>query len=587
MKNLFTAFILFGALIMLAACACEAQEDEPFEVYVPEYNGGEPAPGRAPVVITGEFNPITAQEWAFAINAGWNLGNQLDARTGRDESVHYMETAWVGGVAVTPEFIDYVYASGFNGIRIPVTWQKAIDDDFNIRRDWMARVREIVDYAVANDMYIMLNTHHDDEIFRLMDEDMEESRRAVTRIWEQIATEFMYHNERLAFQAFNEPRTRYSPAEWSGGTPEERNNLNELNQLFVDTVRATGGNNAERVLIVPTYAASASATTQGALVVPTDTVADRIIVSLHSYSPWLFTGYTGEGHTASWSNSSASDTGSVMFYINRAYDTFVSQGIPVVFSETGALNRDNLESRVDWTEFYFTQSRSRGIPVFWWDNAQSGVFEMGIGGAGETFGIFDREAIEATGPEIIAAIMRAAEHEMGLFIATPLDDTNVTIVVQPWTGIDTAITAEGSKILTLPGPDVPEFTNFSIALPEVYDTGDGFSYDTAVLTVRNIDNSITDFRIVLEIGYWSDADHHEEILTELSNDELIYGYEEIAVVNEDGSITIYLDLSAVYESFQGRYLDNLRLKMFLESIPYNAEHFDRWGSMEFIDMTLH
>lgn len=450
----------------------------------------------------------------------------------------------------------------------------------------MARVREIVGYAVANDMYIMLNTHHDDEIFRLLDVYMEYSRRAVVRIWEQIAEEFMHHNERLAFQGFNEPRTRYSPAEWSGGTPEERNNLNELNQLFVDTVRASGGNNAQRVLIVPTYAASASATTQGALVVPEDTVPDRLIVSLHHYGPWNFTGYTGVGHAVDWSSADASDAGSVMHYINLAYNNFVSQGTPVVFSETGALNRGNIEARVDWTEFYFTQSRSRGIPVFWWDNAQSGVFEMGVGGAGETFGIFNRETMEATHPEIIAAIIRAAEHEMGLFIATALDDANVTIVVQPWTGIDTEITSEGSKILTLPGPGGPEWANFSIALPEVYDTGDGFSYETATLTVRNIDNSITDFRIVLEIGYWTDAGHHEELLIELANDELIYGFEESAVVNEDGSITIYLDLAAVYDSFQGRYLDNLRLKMFLESVPDNAGHFDRWGSMEFISLIL-
>ncbi|MCL2199512.1 MAG: cellulase family glycosylhydrolase [Defluviitaleaceae bacterium] len=371
----------------------------------------EPAPAHDPVipVTRNGFNSITAHEWVSSIRAGWNLGNQLDARTNRGQTVRQMETAWTDGTPVTPQMINAVYAAGFNGIRIPVTWQKAMDNNFTIREDWMARVVEVVDYAVANDMFIMLNTHHDDEIFRLHDRYMAESRQAVVRIWEQIATVFADYSERLVFQGFNEPRTRGSAAEWSGGTAEERDNLNELNQLFVDTVRATGGNNAERVLVVPTYAASASAAAQSGLVVPTDTVADRIIVSMHHYSPWLFTLHTGDNHTAEWNRENNSDTSPIINYVNRAYNNFVSQGIPVVFSEAGAINRNNLAARVDWTEFYFSRSRDRGIPVFWWDNGRSGEFVLGAGGAGETFGIFERATGNADHPEIIDAIMRATE----------------------------------------------------------------------------------------------------------------------------------------------------------------------------------
>ncbi|MCL2223404.1 MAG: glycoside hydrolase family 5 protein [Defluviitaleaceae bacterium] len=395
-------FVFAIVLVMLSACATAARDTSP-----PANTNAEPE------IVSEEngFNVITAHEWVEAVRAGWNLGNQLDARTERGESVRHMETAWTGEVPVTPQLIDYVYAAGFNGIRIPVTWQKAMDEEFNIREDWMARVREIVGYAVANDMFIMLNTHHDDEIFRLHDSEMEDSRRAVVSIWTQIATEFADYNERLIFQGFNEPRTRGSAAEWGGGTPEERANLNELNQLFVDTVRATGGNNAERVLVVPTYAASASAPAQEGLVVPTDTVPDRIIVSIHHYSPWLFALHTGENFTAEWSRDNNRDTDPIMNYISRAYNIFVSQGIPVVFSEAGAINRNNIDARIDWTEFYFSQSHERGIPVFWWDNAQSGEFGLGEGGAGETFGIFDRATVQATHPEIIEAIMRATETE--------------------------------------------------------------------------------------------------------------------------------------------------------------------------------
>jgi endoglucanase len=123
----------------------------------------------------------------------------------------------------------------------------------------------------------------------------------------------------------------------------------------------------------------------------------------------LFALHTGDNYTAAWSSANSSDTGPIMYYINRAYDLFVSQGIPVVFSEAGAINRNNIAARTDWAEFYFGQSHERGIPVFWWDNAQSGEFVLGAGGAGETFGIFDRATGQATHPEILAAIMRATE----------------------------------------------------------------------------------------------------------------------------------------------------------------------------------
>lgn len=364
----------------------------------------EPTPAQA----DGEFNIITAEDWVSGVRIGWNLGNQFDARTNRGLGVNQMETAWVN-TPVSRQTIDAVYMAGFNAIRIPVTWQKAIDDAYNIREDWMARVRHVVDYAVANNMYIMLNTHHDDELFRLHNKYMPESRRAVERVWEQIAVEFRDYNERLIFQGFNEPRTRYSPAEWSGGTEEERRNLNELNQLFVDTVRATGGNNAERVLVVPTYAASALAVAQMGLLVPTDSVPNRIIVSIHSYAPWLFALTTGGDAVSRWDRNNSSDTAPITNYVNRAYNTFVRQNIPVVFSEMGATNRDNLASRVAWAEFYASHAHSRGIPVFWWDNSGTGVTQIGAGGAGEAFGLFNRRTGELVFPEIVEAMLRATE----------------------------------------------------------------------------------------------------------------------------------------------------------------------------------
>jgi endoglucanase len=355
----------------------------------------------------GTFNSITATEWVAGVRMGWNLGNQFDARGQRNSgaSVSSMESLWTGGVTVSRQLIDGVSNAGFNAIRIPVSWHKALDADYNIREDWLRRVRHVVDYAVANDMYILLNTHHDDELFRLDDANMAESRRAVETIWRQIATEFRDYNERLAFQGFNEPRTRGSAREWNGGTRAERDNLNILHQVFVDTVRATGGNNAQRVLFVQTYGAHPGQEAVGGLVLPNDSAQNRIGVSIHFYTPYNFALTTGSNAVSTWSRSNSSDTGPITDNIDRIHNTFVRNGIPVVISEMGAMNRNNVEARSAWTEFYFASAAARGIPCFWWDNGSDGVSRQGH----EATAIFNRRNGQISQPEIIDAMIRATQ----------------------------------------------------------------------------------------------------------------------------------------------------------------------------------
>jgi len=360
---------------------------------------------------------ITATEWAAAIRMGWSLGNTLDAhgnRTGfpllgggvyADTTVTELETGWNRPVTVKAHFTALKDA-GFNAIRIPVTWYKACDENLNIREDWMARVKEVVGYAVANDMYIILNTHHDDVLFKLGDDEIEESIRNLIKIWEQIADTFKYYDLKLAFEGLNEPRTIGSPEEWRGGTEEERSNLNLLNQVFVDTVRETGGNNAERVLIVPTYAASGNETAQRGFVLPEDTVSDRLIVSIHYYEPWSFSLRTGQGSVSTWSIDNPDDTALITRAIDLAHELFVSKGIPVIIGEMGAINRDNLEARVAWAEFYTSYAKSKGIPCFWWDNGSYWVLRRLSWGWEQTFGLLDRELIEIAHPEIVDALMR-------------------------------------------------------------------------------------------------------------------------------------------------------------------------------------
>jgi endoglucanase len=273
----------------------------------------------------------------------------------------------------------------------------------------MARVMEIVDWAMDNEMYIVLNSHHDNTIFGLLDENISESLYAFARVWQQIAYAFRDYNERLIFEGLNEPRTYYTAAEWSGGTAEERNNLNILNQLFVDVVRASGGNNAYRVLMVPTYAASASATAQRGFVLPADTVDDRIIVSIHIYAPWEFalrTGPTGTRDT--WDATRAADTRPITDPLNLVHDIFVSQGIPVMIDEMGALNRDNEIYRAEWAYFFVSYARSLGMPSFWWDNGGYDVTRENEWGWNETFGLLNRATNTFEHPLVVDALMRAS-----------------------------------------------------------------------------------------------------------------------------------------------------------------------------------
>jgi endoglucanase len=265
----------------------------------------------------------------------------------------------------------------------------------------MERVVEVVNYAVACDMYIILNTHHDEDIFAFQNHKMEESTTAFRIIWEQIADVFKNYNEKLMFEGLNEPRTPGSEREWQGGTPEEHMNLNTYYQLFVDTVRASGGNNSKRILVMNTYAASSEAAAINGLVLPADTVKDKIIASIHTYSPYNFA-LNKDAAYNTWDINKHADTSPVTDPIDRAYNAFVSKNIPVIMGEFGAMNKNNTDTRAQWAEFYVSYAKGKGIPCIWWDN---GVIS---GGNAERFGLLNRHTNEFAYPEIVDALMRGA-----------------------------------------------------------------------------------------------------------------------------------------------------------------------------------
>ncbi|MCM1578899.1 MAG: cellulase family glycosylhydrolase [Ruminococcus sp.] len=346
---------------------------------------------------SGAFNKdITSIELAQKIKVGWNLGNSLDSCTGG--SGLGLETAW-GNPKTTKAMIDDIKAMGFNAVRIPVTWGLHCDDAGTVDSAWMKRVKEVVDYAYDNGMYVILNSHHDNEYYRIgecikSEDTYKVYEKKMTVLWTQIANTFKGYSERLIFETLNEPRTEGSAKEWVGGTPEERKVVENLNAAIVGAIRATGGNNAYRHIMVPAYAATSTMSVLRNMKIPDD---DRVIVSVHAYSPYNFA--MNAGGSSDFSDSDKRELDNFFSDLNKY---FVSKGRAVIIGECGCINKGNEEDRLEWVDYYIKGAKAYGIPCFWWDN-NSNPGQTGE----ETFGIYNRRKGE-WGEENIAKALAAA-----------------------------------------------------------------------------------------------------------------------------------------------------------------------------------
>ena len=287
----------------------------------------------------------TPAEVAKNMGIGLNLGNTMEAYSATNcEKITYewipavgnntpkdYEKCW-GAVETTQEVIDGMKAEGFNTVRIPVFWGNMMENDgtYTINPDYIARVKEIVDYCQNDDLYVVVNIHHFDE-FIIRRNSVEECREIFTNLWTQIAEYFKDYPYTLVFEGYNE---------YLGGDQfDESGELktlsksdaytltNTLNQAFVDAVRATGGNNAERVLIVSGYWTNIDNTTSPEFVMPTDTVSDRLMVSVHYVDNAMY--WTNQIGGQAWLDY----TDNQIALLNKA---FTEKNIPVFLGETTA-----------------------------------------------------------------------------------------------------------------------------------------------------------------------------------------------------------------------------------------------------------
>ncbi len=390
MKGIRSVLSLLTALILLCACGAAGGE----ETVIPEIR-----------TESFEVPDNEALRLIREMKAGWNLGNTFDAYDcfWVKDPLDY-ESAWCGA-KTTRELIRALKDAGFRTVRVPVSWHNHLAEDWTVDPAWMARVHEVVSWVLEEGMYAIVNIHHDcDPRYYYPDAAHAESaERYVRTIWQQVAEEFAAEDGHLIFESVNEPRLTGTEHEWwwvaeDASCREAMARIAALNQVFVDTVRAAGGNNAERYLMVPAYDANPDYACSDQFTLPEDPAENRIIVSAHAYSPYSFA--LEQPGTDAFSLENPADCAGVTAWMDNLYRTWVSRGIPVLIGEFGAMEKNvNLQARVDWAAFYVAQARARGITCCWWDN---NLFR----GQGERFGLFDRASARCVTPEILEAILR-------------------------------------------------------------------------------------------------------------------------------------------------------------------------------------
>ena len=281
---------------------------------------------------------------------------------------NYFETLW-GNPITTSTTINHVSTIGFKAVRIPITYQNHIDQNGNISAYWLQRVKEVVDYVLNNNMYCIINVHHDTGASGWLKADSTYQNNSIKykNMWRQIANYFNGYGSKLIFEGYNEILDENN--KWNYAPVSSYNIANKINQDFVDTVRSTGGNNSNRNLLVNTYAASIEPNVISGFVIPKDTVKDHLIIGVHYYG----------------SSYSAIDS-----YMNNLNNVFMKKGYPVIIGEFGTtFNQGSEQNRIDIASYYVKSARKfKNTALFWWDD---GNYKNEVG-AKCNYALYDRVA---------------------------------------------------------------------------------------------------------------------------------------------------------------------------------------------------
>jgi endoglucanase len=362
--SLLARAIAVAALIAPAACLRPPPEPaNPTVSHAMWSSSGTPAPSANDELPLEPMAEIDAWAAVSRMSPGINIGNTL-------ENITHWETGW-GNPPITEEYVRSLAALGFRTVRVPVAWDTYAVDG-RIQTDKLARVSEVVGWITGAGMFCVLNIHWDGgwidsswkERYRNIHVFSPEAERKYRSYWEQISSFFAGKNEKLIFEALNE-ETNFDNV---GSVEKAYATLTRVNQLFIDTVRRTGGNNAKRLLIVTGYATDITKTSNALYSLPKDTIAHRLFISVHYYTPWPFAGMTED---ANWGKMAPTwGSPSDVQELNRLFDMmaeFCSKNdIPAFIGEFSVTEKKESASRVRWLSAVMVAALSRKmVPVLW------------------------------------------------------------------------------------------------------------------------------------------------------------------------------------------------------------------------------
>ena len=403
------------------------------------------------------FDDLNQEEITAAMGASWNLGNQFDAyANGKGD-----ETSW-GNPTVKKELIQAVKNAGFKSIRIPVTYMGRIGPQttYKIDEAWLDRIQEVVDWCIECDLYVIINIHHDgnqdSDNGAWLDCSAPNQNAIVAKFeacWRQIAEKFADYDEHLIFESMNEVGASGNP------TQAVYDNINNYNQVFVDTVRQTSDNNAKRWLLVPGWYTNIDNTVGDyGFAIPTDTHRDssipesekRIMVSVHYYDPWDFGGDDTSGSYSQWGEDGNpskkvtwnSDEDYMEGQIKKVYNKFVTTGYPVIIGEYGCINKTDSDAvntiyRAHYDGTMCKLCKEYGCVPVYWDN----------GAVGNSFGLINRNTYKIEQPEIIDAMMEvylSPKENLSRYITFISELKSDNYTTETWSAVNTALeTAQG------------------------------------------------------------------------------------------------------------------------------------------------
>lgn len=361
---------IMGLVCILAVSGCQIQNTN---AQTPAYDVQEETQQFSEMDVS-----VKADDFIRQISVGYNIGNSLDScpTNGRNNGTYspsYYETFW-GNPTVTADYVDAVIAAGFNTIKVPVTWYYntyvAENGELQIREEWLERVGQVIDYALNQGLYVILDSHHDEYIIWADMDAIDEVSANLCSLWKQIADYFEDYDYHLVFEGFNEINTKDNSWKYRDGTIEA---TNILNQCFVDTIRSCGGQNPQRLLICDTYLSSCEDEALSGYVLPTDSSADLLMIGIHCYTNIY--------------DQDMKDTFKTLDEFSK------SAGAPVLITEFGTTtDYTPIEYRSFHAGNYISYANDYHIKCFWWDD-------------GKKYSLFNRKTCAVSQSDIVSALM--------------------------------------------------------------------------------------------------------------------------------------------------------------------------------------